>query len=154
MTNFAALPITTDWRCQRPRAEVIESHHLRTREANDTSRRSIFMDYLNPKINLIEIAEKMPNFIFQISAQDLLGFAKQLIKEAKSVARIEFERAEQEKELLTIEETAAQLKVSKMTLHRWNKAGILPKVEVGGRRYYRRADVEVLIKNQCGYGEA
>ena len=45
------------------------------------------------------------------------------------------------------------LKVSKMTLHRWDKQGILCKIEVGGKRRYRKSDVERATagrtKNDC-----
>ena len=50
--------------------------------------------------------------------------------------------------LLTIEEVADMLKVSKMTLSRWNLNGTLPKIEIGGKRRYRRADVEAAIEQR------
>ena len=40
------------------------------------------------------------------------------------------------------------LKVSKMTLHRWDKNGVLKKIEVGGHRRYRRSDVEAVTLNR------
>ena len=51
-------------------------------------------------------------------------------------------------ELLTIDEVAAMLKVSKMTLHRWDKNGILSKIEIGGMRRYRRSDVEAITEKR------
>ena len=93
---------------------------------------------------MLEMAAKMPNAIFQISAGDLCEFAHQLISQATEVARLQMARADLSKELLTIDEVAAQLKVSKMTLHRWDKSGVLRKIEVGGQRRYRRSDVEEL----------
>ena len=47
--------------------------------------------------------------------------------------------------LLTINEAAKILSVSKMTLYRWDKAGVLKKVEIGGKRRYRKTDVERLV---------
>lgn len=99
-------------------------------------------------LNLMEMASKMPNAIFQISAGDLCEFAHQLINSAAEVARLQLKRADMSKELLTIDEVAEMLKVSKMTLHRWDKSGILTKVDVGGMRRYRRSDVEAITKKR------
>jgi excisionase family DNA binding protein len=102
------------------------------------------------KINfdLMEIAMKMPNAILQITASDLCEFANQLINSATEVARLQIQRADISKELLTIDEVAEMLKVSKMTLHRWDKNGVLKKIEVGGHRRYRRSDVEAVTLNR------
>lgn len=96
----------------------------------------------------MEIAMKMPNAILQISAGDLCEFANQLINSATEVARLQIQRADISKELLTIDEVAEMLKVSKMTLHRWDKNGVLKKIEVGGHRRYRRSDVEAVTLNR------
>ena len=96
----------------------------------------------------MEIAMKMPNAILQITAGDLCEFANQLINSATEVARLQIQKADISKELLTIDEVAAMLKVSKMTLHRWDKNGVLKKIEVGGHRRYRRSDVEAVTLNR------
>lgn len=96
----------------------------------------------------MEIAMKMPNTILQISAGDLCEFANQLINSATEVARLQIQRADISKELLTIDEVCEMLKVSKMTLHRWDKNGVLKKIEVGGHRRYRRSDVEAVTLNR------
>ena len=94
---------------------------------------------------LMELMKNAPNAILQISVGDLYSFAGELISGVidalnKSHAR---KTAEQ---LLTTDEVADILKVSKMTLHRWNKRGILPKIEIGSKRRYRRADIEAFIE--------
>ena len=91
----------------------------------------------------MELAAAMPNAILQISAGDLCDFAHRLIESATDVARLQIERAN-----LTIEEVADMLKVSKMTLYRWNLNDTLPKIEIGGKRRYRRADVEAIIEQR------
>lgn len=96
----------------------------------------------------MEIAMKMPNAILQISAGNLCEFANQLINSATEVARLQIQRADISKELLTIDEVCEMLKVSKMTLHRWDKNGVLKKIEVGGHRRYRRSDVEAVTLNR------
>lgn len=102
----------------------------------------------NSNINLLELAAAMPNAILQISAGDLCDFANRLIESATDVARLQIERANLSKELLTIEEVADMLKVSKMTLYRWNLNDTLPKIEIGGKRRYRRADLKLLSNNE------
>ena len=47
-----------------------------------------------------------------------------------------------QQELLTREETAKFFHVDLSTLHNWKKKGILIPVGIGGRVYYRMADIE------------
>ena len=119
-----------------------------TREHRYCVRAQIYMINNNSNINLLELAAAMPNAILQISAGDLCDFAHRLIESATDVARLQIERANLSKELLTIEEVADMLKVSKMTLSRWNLNGTLQKIEIGGKRRYRRADVEAAIEQR------
>ena len=111
-------------------------------------REGLFIMYSKQNFDLMEIAMKMPNAILQISAGDLCEFANQLINSATEVARLQIQRADISKELLTIDEVCEMLKVSKMTLHRWDKNGVLKKIEVGGHRRYRRSDVEAVTLNR------
>lgn len=92
------------------------------------------------------MATRMPNAIFQINAGDLCDFAHRLISQAADIARLQIERADLSKELLTIDEVSEMLKVSKMTLHRWDKSGFLKKIDIGGHRRYRRSDVEAITE--------
>ena len=119
-----------------------------TREHRYCVRAQIYMINNNSNINLLELAAAMPNAILQISAGDLCDFAHRLIESATDVARLQIERANLSKELLTIEEVADMLKVSKMTLSRWNLNGTLQKIEIGGKRRYRHADVEAAIEQR------
>jgi excisionase family DNA binding protein len=84
------------------------------------------------------------NVILQVSAKDLKEFAQNILVGAKSVAMIEAEAAATSDQLLTIDEASELLSVSKMTLYRWDKSGILKKVEIGGKRRYRKGDIERL----------
>ena len=95
---------------------------------------------------IMDIADKHPNTILQISAGDLCAFAHQLIQSAMEISRLQSKQAV-ENDLLTIDEVAALLKVSKMTLWRWSKSGRLKKVDIGGVPRYRRSDIENLLNN-------
>ena len=95
---------------------------------------------------IMDIADKHPNTILQISAGDLCDFAHQLLQTAMEVSRLQSKKAV-ENDLLTIDEVVALLKVSKMTLWRWSKSGRLKKVDIGGVPRYRRSDIEILLNN-------
>jgi len=84
------------------------------------------------------------NIILQVSYEDLKKFAEEILLGAKSIAMIEAEAAASGDQLLTVDEAARLLSVSKMTLYRWDKSGILKKVEIGGKRRYRKSDIENL----------
>ena len=84
------------------------------------------------------------NIILQVSYEDLKKFAEEILLGAKSIAMIEAEATASGDQLLTVDEAARLLSVSKMTLYRWDKSGILKKVEIGGKRRYRKSDIEHL----------
>lgn len=84
------------------------------------------------------------NMVLQLKKEDLKEFAKQILHGAKSIAMLEAEAAATSDQLLTIDEAAKLLSVSKMTLYRWDKNGYLKKVEIGGKRRYRKSDIERL----------
>ena len=85
------------------------------------------------------------NVILQVNSDDLKEFANQILLGAKSIAREEAEAVAKADQLLTVDEASQMLLVSKMTLHRWDKSGILKKVEIGGKRRYRKSDIEKLV---------
>ncbi len=97
---------------------------------------------------IMDIADKHPNTILQISAGDLCDFAHQLIHTAMEIVVTQSQK-NAEKELLTIDEVAGILKVSKMTLWRWCKSGRLKKIDIGGVPRYRRSDIEKLLNDSA-----
>ena len=94
--------------------------------------------------NIKDILCTEKNVIIQVSSEDLKAFAQEILIEAKSIAKIQAEAAASSDQLLTIDEAAKLLSVSKMTLYRWDQNGILKKVEIGGKRRYRKSDIERL----------
>lgn len=95
--------------------------------------------------NLSEILEANPNVIFQVRGEDLKEFSNQILLGAQSIASEQFKLAAKADKLLTVDEAAHILSVSKMTLYRWDQNGILKKVEIGGKRRYRLSDIEKLV---------
>ena len=100
---------------------------------------------MNNYLDLERLINTNPNLILQISGEDLAAFAQELLIGAKSIAMQEAESAASRDELLTIDEASMMLSVSKMTLYRWDKTGILKKVEIGGKRRYRKSDIDRLV---------
>lgn len=84
------------------------------------------------------------NMVLQLKKEDLKEFANQILLGAKSIAMLEAEAAATSDQLLSIDEAAKLLSVSKMTLYRWDKNGYLKKMEIGGKRRYRKSDIERL----------
>lgn len=98
-------------------------------------------------LDLEKLISSCPNIIFQISGKDLKSFAETILEGAKQIAIQEAEAAKTTKttdQLMTIDEASKLLEVSKMTLHRWDQNGILKKVWIGGKRRYRKSDIEQL----------
>ncbi len=84
----------------------------------------------------------MANTILQVDRSELRAELKELYAEI----RMEAERAaiiKASERLITPEQAADTLKVSKVTLWRWEKSGYLVPVSIGGKKRYRRV----------GYGE-
>ena len=84
------------------------------------------------------------NIILQVSVEDLKKFAEEILLGAKSIAMLEAEAAASSDQLISVDEAARLLSVSKMTLYRWDNSGVLKKVEIGGKRRYRKSDIERL----------
>jgi excisionase family DNA binding protein len=96
-------------------------------------------------ISVQDLLLSSENVILQLSKEDLKEFANQILHGAKSIAMLEAEAAATSDQLLSIDEAAKLLSVSKMTLYRWDQNGILKKVEIGGKRRYRKSDIERLV---------
>lgn len=99
------------------------------------------MNYLS----LNALIDEHPNAIFQLSGRDLKAFAEEILLGAKSIAMFEAEAAAKADVLITLDEASKLLHVSKMTLYRWDKSGVLKKVEIGGKRRYRKSDIERIV---------
>lgn len=55
---------------------------------------------------------------------------------------------QKDEELLPLKKVMEMLGVVDATLWRWDKMGLLKKVSIGGRVYYRRSDIEKLMQQR------
>ena len=99
---------------------------------------------MEEKSIILQLVKAASGTILQVNAGDLSEFAGEIVSGV--ITALHNANSERKiTEVLTIDEVATILKVSKMTLHRWDKEGILPKIDIYGQRRYRRTDVEALI---------
>lgn len=99
---------------------------------------------MEEKSLILQLVKTVPGTILQVNAGDLSEFAGEIVSGV--ITALHNANSERKiAEVLTIDEVAEILKVSKMTLHRWDKEGILPKIDIYGQRRYRRTDVDALI---------
>ena len=94
----------------------------------------------------------MDNFL--LTPTPINDFVKLLVESMRSVIKEELRRElakdEQEK-LLTTAELCQLLKVSKPTIGSWEKKGLLTKLTIGNRCFYRHADVMNSLKTLKRY---
>ncbi len=87
----------------------------------------------------------MANTILQVDRSELRAELKELYAEI----RMEAEQAaiiKASERLITPEQAADTLKVSKVTLWRWEKSGYLIPVSIGGKKRYRNSDIAKIIE--------
>lgn len=73
---------------------------------------------------------------------------KKLIYYIKNMRQIETEIAKIRSEMITADKAAEILMVTRNTLYRWQKKGILLPVKVGGKVLYRFDDVKNFITGE------
>ena len=94
--------------------------------------------------NILDIITEQQDAIGIIRLSDLMDFAQAIRREAIEDTRAQMATssdADDPDDLLTINEAANILKVSRNTLHRYDKAGYLHPIKAGTAKRYRRADI-------------
>lgn len=95
-------------------------------------------------MQIADLLQTESNFNITIQKSDLMDFANFLIKNTKTELEAEV-IAQQNESYFTRLETADFLKVDQATLWRWAKRGYLMPVEVGGKRMYRKSDLQRIL---------
>ena len=90
-----------------------------------------------------EILESGADITLTIKSSDLKEFADCLVNMTAGTIKESF--IKQDEDYLTVHEASQLLHVDKSTLWRWAKNGYLSPVEIGGRRLYRKSDVDMLL---------
>jgi excisionase family DNA binding protein len=79
--------------------------------------------------------------------EQLEAFAQIIVDKAKREFMEEMRKTSDDK-LLSPSEVAQQYRISKPTLWRWAKAGYLVPIALGGKRRYRKVDVDNFISKK------
>ena len=95
-------------------------------------------------MKLEDLLQTNANISLTITLDDLRTFSNELIQSTKKELEAEV-IAQQNESYLTRLETCDFLKVDQSTLHRWSKRGYLMPVEMGGRRLYRKSDLQRIL---------
>ena len=88
------------------------------------------------KGKMLETLQKGQNTLFLATYSDLKEAIYSVLHE------IEEEKQAKEEKLYTPTEFAQRHNISKPTLHRWVKAGILRQTKYGGKVYYKDSDLK------------
>lgn len=98
-------------------------------------------------ISSILAAENAASTFFFVSAADLQEFAQTIVAEAISQQKALAER-DQETRPLTTKETCEAFGISATTLWRWQGAGLITPVKVGGQNRFSPKDVERVLSGR------
>lgn len=88
---------------------------------------------------LHEMAQAYPDMCIIVRLADLKAAALEMAR------RIRLER-DYGSPLVLQDKVADDLKVSGTTLWRWGRKGVLHPVKIGGKVYYRKAEIEAIVE--------
>lgn len=97
-------------------------------------------------MSIDEIIESGGEITLVIKSSDLVEFADRLVM--RTLEGIKSSSIRPEESYLTKEEVAEILHVSLSTLWKWNKVGYLCHIELGGRRLYKKSDIDAVLMSK------
>lgn len=84
--------------------------------------------------------------MYLISSEDLQAFGEQIANEVMKQAKDLYDAERNADATIKAKDVTKKYGISSTTLWRWDKAGVLKGVKVGGHIRYRMADVERVMK--------
>ena len=81
------------------------------------------------------------NLLIQMNPEDLRGLISECIKDALTLERQEKAPVPIPEDLLSIEDIQKVFKVSKVTVHKWKKKGLLPFYKMNRKVYFKKSEV-------------
>lgn len=90
-------------------------------------------------MSIVEMIKEHPNIQLSVGATELKEFARDIISEFMA----EYQPQKEEDTLLTLEQTAAKIQTTKVTLWRWAKQGYLSPVRLVVRYFTKN----LILKN-------
>lgn len=86
----------------------------------------------------------METVLCSMTQKEFTGLLKKCIRDEIALMKLETTNDE----LIRIEKAVELFKVSKVTLYKWRKKGILPFYKVSSIVYFKKSDLDVLIKTK------
>lgn len=96
-------------------------------------------------MKILELSQIDAKVSVSVTLEDLKSFMSDLVAEASK-------SQEPEEKYLSVDQATQLLGVTKPTLWRWKKSGILVPSQVGRQIFYRLSDINKL-RNNNGHGE-
>ncbi len=97
--------------------------------------------------NLIQVAKECPDLVVSIKLCDLMEANTLLIANVKS--ELEQTIADQNAETyLSRDKVKEILEIGDTTLWRWQKSGYLVPINVGGKRRFRKSDINRILEGE------
>lgn len=99
-------------------------------------------------MTLLEMAQSHPEISVTVRLADLKAAALEMAQQIRRDAEADHRRRERDygSPLVLQDKVAADLDVSGTTLWRWGKQGVLHPVKIGGKVYYRQAEIEAIVE--------
>lgn len=95
-------------------------------------------------MNLKELSNLNASVAVMVSLPDLREFFSELISETAASQ----EQSKDDDKLLSADEVCEALSISANSLWRWGKSGYLKGSKVGRKVYYRKSDIDTLLKGR------
>ena len=101
-------------------------------------------------MDLVEIARAFPDLCITVRLGDLLAANEALARKVRDEARREREELTRDGDRLIPREEARQRLggPDPSTLWRWERAGYLSVVRIGGRVFYRQSDINKIMQSK------
>lgn len=88
-------------------------------------------------------------FFIPVPESDFFNAVRQICLDAARIAIAEYVAEEEQTKLLTTQEAAAYLKVSRQTIEKWSKCGLIIKYKMAGanKNYFKAAELKKVLIN-------
>lgn len=84
----------------------------------------------------------MERYIYtSLTAEELVKTIKDGIKDALSEKHTNSSNENQEEDLISIDDVQKIFRVSKVTIHKWKKQGLIPFYKVNSRLYFKKTEI-------------
>lgn len=98
-------------------------------------------------MNINDLITKEGKTIVAIELQDLREWHNEVIEGTRRTIMDSLKKPEDEVRFITPAEACNILRISRTTLSRWAKTGYLVPFEVGGKRGYKKSDIDGILKH-------